>query len=554
MKLKRLKLAGVLLASVLVTTACGANAGSIYDDKGQVYRKALSGDMTTLDASQATDSLTFQIMNQVYEGLYVLDGEDQAIPGVAKSMPKKSNGGKTLTIDLREDAKWSNGEPITADDFVYSWRRVVALETASEYAFIMFDLKNAAEINQGQKKPEELGVKALDKHKLQIELTKPLPYINELLAFGTFMPVNQNAVKKYGEQYGTTEEKTVYNGPFKIKNWAPDDKVEIVKNDQYWDKDVVKLERINYKVIKDQQAGASLYETNSVDDTGISSEQVDKYEGDPAVFKQLIASTWYVSMNEDVPVFKNKDLRLAIAKSINKEEYVKEVLNNGSRPLNQFVPRETFKSPNGEDFADGVNSPLQYNPEEAKKHLEKAKKELGQDEISFTFITNDTPDSKIDAEYLKSQLEGNLPGLHMKIKTMPGKQRISAMAQGKYEAAMAGWGPDYADPLTFLETMTSENPQNTSHWMNKEYDQLIKDANGKLLTRLEERDRALKDAEELMLNEAAISPIYQTGGTKLLNPQIKNIQFHKVGGDVSYKHTYIDKSIDRETGKKKDEK
>ena len=149
---------------MLVTTACGANAGSIYDDEGQVYRKALSGDMTTLDASQATDTLTSQIMAQVYEGLYVLDEEDQAIPGIAKSMPKKSNGGKTLTIDLREDAIWSNGDPITADDFVYSWRRVVAPETASEYAFIMFDLKNAAEINQGQKKPEELGVKALDKY------------------------------------------------------------------------------------------------------------------------------------------------------------------------------------------------------------------------------------------------------------------------------------------------------------------------------------------------------------------------------------------------------
>lgn len=319
MKLKQFKLIAILMVAVLLTTACGANAESIYDDKGQVFRKALSQDMTTFDAALATDNISFEIMDQVFEGLYVLNEEDEAEPGVAKGMPKKSDDGKTLTIDLRKDAKWSNGDPVTADDFVYSWRRVVNPDTASEYAYIMYDLKNAEAINQGKKKPETLGVKALGKYKLQVELTKPLPYINELLAFGTYLPVNQKAIKKYGEQYGTTADKVIYNGAFKATNWAPEDKIEMVKNDKYWDRDAVKLTRVNYKIIKDQQAGASLFDTGSIDDTGISSEQVDKYKDSPALDKQLLASTWFLTLNQEKPEFKNKSFRLALAQAIDKE-------------------------------------------------------------------------------------------------------------------------------------------------------------------------------------------------------------------------------------------
>ena len=553
MKLKQFKLIAILMVAVLLTTACGANAESIYDDKGQVFRKALSQDMTTFDAALATDNISFEIMDQVFEGLYVLNEEDEAEPGVAKGMPKKSDDGKTLTIDLRKDAKWSNGDPVTADDFVYSWRRVVNPDTASEYAYIMYDLKNAEAINQGKKKPETLGVKALGKYKLQVELTKPLPYINELLAFGTYLPVNQKAIKKYGEQYGTTADKVIYNGAFKATNWAPEDKIEMVKNDKYWDSDAVKLTRVNYKIIKDQQAGASLFDTGSIDDTGISSEQVDKYKDSPALDKQLLASTWFLTLNQEKPEFKNKSFRLALAQAIDKEQYSKEVLNNGSKTMDQFTSKETFKSPDDSDYTDGIESNLQHDPKAAKKNLEKAKKELGKDEITFTFTTNETPDDKVSAEYLKSQIENNLPGVTMKIKTMPGKQRINAMLTGDFEVGMAGWGPDYADPLTFLEIMTSDNPQNYGKWSNKKYDQLVKDANGKLLTDLDARDAALKEAEEIMLDDVAVAPIFQQGQTHLTNPQVKGLKYHKIGGNLILKNVYIDKSIDRETGKKKTE-
>ncbi|MEX5672773.1 peptide ABC transporter substrate-binding protein [Staphylococcus cohnii] len=549
--MKRIKLFIVLLALTVITAGCSSAEG-IYSDKGQVFRKVIPQDISSLDSALVTDTVSFDLFNQVYEGLYTLDKNDKAQPGVAKEMPKKSNGGKTLTIKLRKDAKWSNGDPVTAQDFVFAWKRVVNPDTASEYAYIMYDLKNAEDINMGKKDVDKLGVKALDDHTLKIELNKPIPYINEMLAFGTYLPQKEKVVKKHGEQYATTADKTVFNGPFKVQDWKVEDKIQLVKNEDYWDKKKVHLDRVNYKVLKDQQAGASLYDTDSVDDTTITADQVDKYQGNPGLKKRLLASTFYMKLNQDnVPEFKNKDMRLAISQAIDKEGYVNSVKNNGSKATDGFTAKLTAETPDGKDFAESIDSPLAYNPTAAKKHLEKAKKDLGVKELTFTMNTEDTPDAKISAEYIKAQVEKNLPGVTLKIKQLPFKQRVNQEHSETFEASLSGWGPDYPDPLTFLEIMTTGNPSNNTAWGNKKYDQLVKDANGKLLKKPEERNAAMKEAEELLLNDAPVAPIYQKGEAHLTNPQVKGLFYHQIGGDTSLKEVSIDKSIDRETGKKK---
>ncbi|MGW7888072.1 peptide ABC transporter substrate-binding protein [Staphylococcus xylosus] len=550
--MKKFKFLIILVALSVMLAGCG-NAEGVYSDKGQVFRKVIPQDISSLDTALATDTVSFDIYNQVYEGLYTLDKNDKAKPGVAKAMPKESNGGKTLTIDLRKDAKWSNGDPVTAHDFEYAWKRVVKPDTASEYAYIMYDLKNAEAINMGKKGVDELGVKAVDDHTLKVELTKPIPYINEMLAFATFMPQNEKAVKKAGQQYGTTADKTVYNGPFKVKDWKVEDKIQLVKNDDYWDKKAVNLDRVNYKVLKDQQAGAALYDTQSVDDTIITADQVDKYADNPGLKKRLLASTFYIKLNRDnVPEFKNKDLRLAISQAINKEGFVNSVKNDGSEVTDGFTSKLTAKTPNGKDFAESINSPLNYNPKVAKQHLEKAKEQLGKDEITFTMNTDDGPDKKVAAEYIKSQVESNLPGVTMNIKQLPFKQRVNQEQSETFEASLSGWGPDYPDPLTFLNIMTTGNPSNNTGWGNKEFDKLVKDANGKLLKKPEERNAAMKEAEELLLAEAPVAPVYQKGEAHLTNPQVKGLVYHQIGGDTTLKHVKIDKSIDPKTGKKKE--
>ena len=550
--MKKFKLFTILIALTVVLAGCGSAEG-IYSDKGQVFRKVLSQDITSLDSALATDTVSFDMYNQIYEGLYTLDKDDKAQPGVAKEMPKESNGGKTLTIELRKDAKWSNGDPVTAHDFEFAWKRVVNPETASEYAYIMYDLKNAEDINMGKKDVDELGVKALDDHTLKVELNKPIPYINEMFAFGTFMPQNEKVVKKHGQQYGTTADKTVFNGPFKIEQWRVEDKIQLVKNEDYWDKEAVHLDRVNYKVLKDQQAGASLYDTGSVDDTVITADQVDKYEDNAGLKKRLLASTFYIKLNQKtVPAFKNKDMRLAISQAINKEGYVNAVKNDGSEATDGFTSKLTAETPDGKDFAETIDSPLSYNPEAAKEHYEKAKKDLGIKDLTFTMNTEDTPSSKISAEYIKAQVEKTLPGVTMKIKQLPFKQRLNQESSETHEASLSGWGPDYPDPLTFLSIMTTGAAQNNTGWGSKEYDQLIEDANGKLLKKPEERNAAMKKAEEMMLEDAPVAPIYQKGEAHLTNPQVKGLIYHQIGGDTSLKNVRIDKSIDRETGEKKE--
>ncbi|PTF00014.1 peptide ABC transporter substrate-binding protein [Staphylococcus equorum] len=550
--MKKFKLFTILIALTVVLAGCGSAEG-IYSDKGQVFRKVLSQDITSLDSALATDTVSFDMYNQIYEGLYTLDKDDKAQPGVAKEMPKESNGGKTLTIELRKDAKWSNGDPVTAHDFEFAWKRVVNPETASEYAYIMYDLKNAEDINMGKKDVDELGVKAVDDHTLKVELNKPIPYINEMFAFGTFMPQNEKVVKKHGQQYGTTADKTVFNGPFKIEQWRVEDKIQLVKNEDYWDKEAVHLDRVNYKVLKDQQAGASLYDTGSVDDTVITADQVDKYEDNAGLKKRLLASTFYIKLNQKtVPAFKNKDMRLAISQAINKEGYVNAVKNDGSEATDGFTSKFTAETPDGKDFAETIDSPLSYNPEAAKEHYEKAKKDLGIKDLTFTMNTEDTPSAKISAEYIKAQVEKTLPGVTMKIKQLPFKQRLNQESSETHEASLSGWGPDYPDPLTFLSIMTTGAAQNNTGWGSKEYDQLIEDANGKLLKKPEERNAAMKKAEEMMLEDAPVAPIYQKGEAHLTNPQVKGLIYHQIGGDTSLKNVRIDKSIDRETGEKKE--
>ncbi|MCI2954210.1 peptide ABC transporter substrate-binding protein [Staphylococcus caprae] len=549
--MNKFKFLTIILSLIIVLSAC-SNKKSLYSDEGQVFRKVIPQDMTTLDTALITDAVSGDIVAQAFEGLYSINKKDKAEPAIAKSFPKKSNGGKTLTINLRKNAKWSNGDPVTAQDFVFAWRKVVNPKTASEFAYIMSDIKNADAINSGKKPVKDLGIKALGKYKLQIDLERPVPYINELLALNTFNPQDEKIAQKYGEQYGTTADKAVYNGPFKVTNWQVEDKIQMVKNDKYWDKKHVKLDRVNFKVLKDGQAGASLYDTGSVDDTTISSEQVDKYKGNKALNYRLTAGTFFIKMNEkQIPEFKNKYLRLAIAQSINKKGYVDSVLNNGSLPSNNFTAIGTAKTPEGKDFASTIKSPLTYNDKKARTNWHKAQKQLGKKKFEFTMNTEDTPAQKISAEYIKSQVEKNLPGVTLKIKQMPFKQKTTSELSGNFETSYSGWVPDYPDPTAFLQTMTKGNAQNNTDWSNKEYDQLLKDANGKLLRKTDERNAALQKAENILLNDAPVAPIYQKGEAHLTNPQVKGLVYHKVGPDTTLKDVYIDKSIDRKTGKKK---
>ncbi len=551
---KRLSvLMSILVAAVLTLAAC-SGGGSKKDDSGgkggvksekseNVLNLSSTSDIPTMDSSLATDQVSFFTFNQTLEGLYVLDKDDKPVPGVAKGDPEKSDDGKTWTMKLRDDAKWSNGDPVTAHDFVYAWQRTVDPDTAAEYAYMFENIENASEITSGKKKPEELGVKAIDDQTLEVKLVKDVPWMQSLFAFGSFMPQNEKFVEKQGKKFGTTADTTLSNGPFKMTQWKTEDNWKLEPNDKYWDKDKVKLKEVNYKVVKEVQTAINMYQTGKLDMVGLDASNVSKYKDREDFSTELNSSNYFFRINNTKNKdLKNEDLRKAFAKSIDKKEYVNSLLNNGSVPSDKLMVKDFVKDEDGKDYIDGVKSPLNYDKEEAKKLLEKAKKETGKDKFNIELLTYDQDVSKKAAEFVKEQVEQNLPGVTLKIKQQPFKQKLELESKGDYDISFAGWGPDYPDPTTFLDLFKKDSPHNQTGYSNAEYDKALKEANTDEMLKeenSEKRTKMLQDAESKFLESASIGPLYQQGVARLRQPYVKNWQPHKFGGDYSLKEVEI---------------
>ncbi|WP_320420621.1 peptide ABC transporter substrate-binding protein [Mammaliicoccus lentus] len=529
-----------VLGLVIFLAGCsGTDAGK--KEPKDTLRLIAPSDLTTLDSSLAVEAGAFEVMNATQEGLYRLDKDDKAEPAIAKGDPKKSNNGRTWTFDLRKDAKWSNGEPVTAHDFVYAWRRAVDPETAAEYAYIMYDIKNAEAINKSEKKVEELGVKAIDDHTLELTLNEELPYYKELLTFGTFMPLNEKFVKKQGSKYGTSVDKTLYSGPFVMKSWKVEDNYKLKKNKEYWDKDNVALKGIDYSVIKDEQTALNLYNNDKVDTTELSSQNVNSNKDKEGFDTKLESATYYIQINTQTNKdLQNKDLRAAIAQAIDKKAYVNNNLNDGSAPIDTFTPKEVFTNDEKQDYNKLVNPPYSYDVKKAQASLEKAKKDLGKDKINIEFLTFDQDNAKRDAEYFKEQVEKHLPGVTMSIKQQPNKQKIALTKKGDYDVALTGWGPDYPEPMTFLDLFLSETTKGETGYNNPKYDKIINDGKTTLLKDPDKRWDELANAEEMLLEDAMVIPLYQKGKARLTKKEVNGRIIHYVG-TKEYKHVKLDR-------------
>jgi len=539
----------LLLAVTTFLAACGGKkeneAGGKKEEgkpaetkKEQVLNLLETAELPSMDSALATDAASFRVMNNVFEGLYRLDKDNNPTPGMAESY-EVSQDGKVYTFKLR-DAKWSNGDPVTANDFVFAWKRVLDPKTAAEYAYIMYDIKNAEEVNTGKLPVDQLGVKALDDKTLQVELKNPVPYFISLTTFPTFYPQNEKFVKSQGEKYGLEANTMIYNGPFVLSEWKHEQSFQLKKNTNYWDANTVKLETINFSIVKDVATGVNLYETKKVDRVGLSAEFVDKYKNDKNFKTKSEPTMFFLRMNQKNEVLKNVNARKAIAMAFDKQGLVDVILNNGSQAANYFVPKGFVKGPNGKDFREENGDLLSTNVEEAKKLWAQAKKELGKDKITLELLNYDTDSAKKIGEYLKEQLETNLEGLTVNIKQQPFKQKLELESKMQYEISFGGWGPDYQDPMTFIDMFVTNGAHNQTGWSNAEYDKLVKDAKTTLLSDLQARWDAMLKAEKILLDQAVIAPLYQRGGAYLEREYVKGIVDHPFGADSSYKWAYIE--------------
>ncbi|PEC23321.1 peptide ABC transporter substrate-binding protein [Bacillus cereus] len=510
----------------------------------QVLNRTENQEIPTMDTSKSTDTLGAQILGNTMEGLYRLDKDNKPIPAAAESSTK-SEDGKKYTFKLRKDAKWSNGDPVTAKDFVYGWQRLLDKNTAAEYAFIAYYIKNAEAINKGEKPVTELGAKAVDDYTLEVELEKPVPYFLNLLAFPSYYPLNEKFVKEKGDKFGLEADTTLYNGPFVMSSWKHEQGWQLKKNDKYWDNKTVKLEEINYSVVKEVATKVNLYDTGSIDFTLLSGEFVDKYKSNKDEYGEYSeASTFFLRLNQkrngqDTPL-KSKKLREAIALSIDKKGLANVILNNGSKATDQLVPKGLATGPDGKDYQDTFKNGLKYDPKKGAAAWEEAKKELGKDQVTIELLSYDDGTAKKIADYFKDQIEKNLKGVTVNTKIQPFKQKLKLESAQDYEVSFAGWSPDYSDPMTFIDMFESKSPYNQMGYSNPKYDEMVQKAGNELLSDPKKRWETLGKAEKLFLEEdAGLVPLYQTGRAYVMKPNVKGIVKHNISPEYSFKWAYV---------------
>ncbi|MEG2938072.1 MAG: peptide ABC transporter substrate-binding protein, partial [Vagococcus sp.] len=487
------KLALVSLMSLAVLAACGQSKGKEESTKSesvpQVINITSEAQISTMDPALAADTTSTLAMNQVYEGLYTVGKDDEFVLGVAKEEPVISDDLTTYTFKLRDDAKWSDGSQVTAEDFVYGWQQIVTPSIGSPNADVMVGvIKNAKEIYEDGADPKTLGVKAIDETTLEVQLERPVPYLKSLLTFAIFYPKKETFITEQGKDFATSSEKLLYNGPFVMEGWeAFADEWTYKPNAEYWDKDTVKLDSASVQVIKTPSTAVNLFESGEVDVVNkLTSEYAKNYKDNASFLPVEQYVTFFLKLNAERNGKKtpldNKDLRQAIAQSFDKEAFVTNILGDGSTPTDHLIPKGQTKDPtSGDDFtevAGKTNTYLTYNPEGAKNSLELAKKDLG-DKIELEFLTDDTEVAKTSAEFFSNQIETNLPGVKINIVQVPFTVRVERDQKKDYDIELSGWGTDYRDPMTVMRIFVTNNSSGGITYSNPVYDQLINDSREK---------------------------------------------------------------------------
>ncbi|CAJ1224826.1 peptide ABC transporter substrate-binding protein [Lactiplantibacillus xiangfangensis] len=523
-----------------------ANAGNTTAGmaKTQVLNWSENGqDITTLDPSMATDVISGTMISNSQEGLYRLGKDSKVTPGIATGTTV-SKDKKTYTFTLRKNAKWSNGDKVTAQDFVYGWRRTVNPKTASQYAYLYSGIKNADKITAGKASPSTLGIKADGKYKLTVTLEKPMQYFKLLMGFVVFFPQNQHAVQKYGKQYGTSASKMVYDGPFKMTGWKGTNSTwTLVRNTDYWDKKHVYLTKINDQVVKSTTTAFNLFQSGKLDAAVLSGQQVKNEKNNSKLVIRKSSRLNYLEFNQKkVKALANTKLRQAMSLTLDRKQLVNDVLGDGSVTPKGFATSGLAKDPTtGKDFAteNTVADSVTQDNAKAKKLWQEGLKEVGKKSLTVTLTHDDTDQMKAISEYVQGQLEKELPGLKVNSVTVPYKTRIARETAGNFQLVISAWQADFSDPISDLGIMTSKNDYNFGKWTNSDYDSAISAANATTSTAT--RWEQLAKAEKIIGTDQGVAPLSQNVIAQMVNPKLKGLVYNTAGINYNFKGAYMAK-------------
>ena len=530
----------VLLA---LTTAAGMLAGCGSKTDTDTFRFANDTDIVGMDSTVVDDAMSFNAITAITDGLTTVDVKGNTIPGIAKSWDV-SNNGLTYTFHLR-DAKWANGDDVTAQDFVYSWHRII--KNAGNYAYMLgsegASIKNADSlIDLGTTATDEqlntLGIKATDDKTVVVDLEKNVPYFVGLMSFPCYFPQNQKFVEKCGKNYGTKPEYTLSNGAYTMTKWIKGNKATFTKNDKYYDAKAVKTKNLEMFLVQDPKTAAQNFDNGKVDYATINSTLVDKYKGKDTFTTFNEGFLFYLNLNFQVKTLADKNVREALSYAINRKDLCENVLKDGSRAATGMVPSQLSKSPAGKDFRDDAGVLVSYDVKKAQEYLDAAKKELGTDTITVDLLYG-TDESPMDtmAEYLQGSFT-KLKGLKVNMVATVKKDRIyNREEHGTYEIACTRWGPDYADPTTYLNLFLTGNQNNYGKYSNAKVDSLMKQVQTE--SDVNKRWDLMTQLEKTALDDLAYIPVFEKGAAALKAKNVKGLVHSAVGVPYTFKYVTI---------------
>ncbi len=522
----------MLVMAMLITlvTGCSKSGGN-----EQMLRYALEAEPATLDPAKSTAIPESLVELQIFEGLTRLDAKDQPAPGVAEKWDISPDGLKYVFY-LRANAKWSNGEPVTAQDFEFAWKRALNPELASENAYMLFPVKNAQAYNEKKLMADQVGVKAVNDHTLEVTLEKPTAYFLSLAAFHAFYPVPQKTVTANPDKWATDITTLIGNGPFKITKWIHSGNIDFAKNDQYWDTAAVKLLTMNWPISDSQTTRLSLLENNQVDmmvePPVVEHDRLN--QGGLLKISPYLGVYYYVFNTQKAP-FDNAKVRQAFALAINREMLVQNVIKGGKQAAYSWVAPGLIDPVTGKDFREEGGNYAVEDAAQAKRLLAEAGYPDGNGLPPITILFNTGEMHKSIAEAIQEMWKQNL-GISVTVTNQESKVFLESRTQGEFQIARASWVGDYADPMTFMDVF--KDPTNDAKYNNPAYNRLIEQAQSTVDQKV--RMQAMHDAEKILFIDAVAIPIYYTTQPYVVKPYVKGY-FWSVLGLADFKTAFIEK-------------